>query len=358
MSFALSLSLTMVPGLAFSLIGGLASDRFDRLKVLIVVDVLQMLISSSLGVLASENILRIWELYVAAFLFGTCRSFRYPAAMGVVPALIKDATLEKANSMLGSLAQAATLIGPLLANAAITLTGVAMVFFIDGFSFVMSILSIFLIIGLVETRVKSAPEGAVRGYGRILRELRKKKRLFGMLLFSSVLSLAVAPLYASTPKLASEYVVGTRNGLTILWVTLTAGYLLGATLLTKISASIDRVKMFFVVHAPIVIGFWLLPYASFFAVRAIYIILGATQALAEIIMVSVIQSESADHQRGAVFALFNMMGMWTAPIGLLLAGLVADHDSVYAGFLGGGLLMLAGVLIGILNDYMLLRRKC
>src|SRR4051812_20521093 len=63
-----------IPIAAFALLGGVAADRFDRRKLLLWTQWLQLLIALTLGILAHLHRVVVWEVIFFSFLTGLTQS--------------------------------------------------------------------------------------------------------------------------------------------------------------------------------------------------------------------------------------------------------------------------------------------
>src|SRR5512142_68870 len=68
-----------VPMLIFLLVGGVVTDRFPRLRVMLVSDILSGLIVSFVALLAFTGWLEVWHIFIASILFGLVEAFFFPA---------------------------------------------------------------------------------------------------------------------------------------------------------------------------------------------------------------------------------------------------------------------------------------
>src|SRR3954471_12161388 len=60
-----------VPTILFLLLGGVASDRFDRRRVMVAADLLRAVAGVALAVLALAGAIEVWHIAVIAALYGT-----------------------------------------------------------------------------------------------------------------------------------------------------------------------------------------------------------------------------------------------------------------------------------------------
>lgn len=74
----------LLPGLLFAPLGGVLADRFDRRKVMVIVDLLRCALFGSIAIVGTA-----WWLFVANFLIGSCAMLWIPAKEAAVPNLLR-----------------------------------------------------------------------------------------------------------------------------------------------------------------------------------------------------------------------------------------------------------------------------
>ena len=70
---------SFMPTVLFSLIGGVAADRFRRPLVMLASDLLRAFVVVAVALLAFSGRLAVWHMYVASFIFGSIGAFFLPA---------------------------------------------------------------------------------------------------------------------------------------------------------------------------------------------------------------------------------------------------------------------------------------
>jgi DHA3 family tetracycline resistance protein-like MFS transporter len=128
-----------VPTIVFLLVGGVASDRFDRRRLMVCADLGRALAAGLLGVLALTGALELWHIVLLAVAYGTAAAFFAPAFDAIVPELLPSDRLAQANA-LDQLARPLVLrmAGPALGGVLIAVAGSGAVFLLDGASFLIS----------------------------------------------------------------------------------------------------------------------------------------------------------------------------------------------------------------------------
>ena len=117
-------ALQMIPIFAFTLLGGVASDRIDRRRVILAADVVRAVAAGVIGILALRGDLELWHVGAMAVVYGLGQAFAGPAFGSIVPQLVPDELLVQANSALFTFHTLAfRLGGPVLGGAIIAAFG-------------------------------------------------------------------------------------------------------------------------------------------------------------------------------------------------------------------------------------------
>jgi|GEM_PF-733712 len=157
--FALGTTLTLasIPRIVFMLVGGVVADRVNRKQILVASLLLRFIVLlafvSVLISLHSET--RLWTIDLMALVFGSIDAFFYPASNSVVPSAVPAAALAQANSLVQTIQQISTVLGPLLAAALLWMGGYAVMFLCIAIVFGLSSVAL----SLLRLRTAMSPEG-------------------------------------------------------------------------------------------------------------------------------------------------------------------------------------------------------
>jgi MFS family permease len=128
-----------VPTIAFLLVGGVVSDRFDRRRVMLGADVGRGLVVGAIAALSLTGVLTLWELATLAALYGVGTAFFDPSFDAVVPELLPADELSGANSLDQFVRPIALrLAGPALGGLVIAAANTGVAFGLDAASFTAS----------------------------------------------------------------------------------------------------------------------------------------------------------------------------------------------------------------------------
>jgi Transmembrane secretion effector len=128
-----------VPTIAFLLIGGVASDRFERRRILIGADLVRAVAVAAMAGLTIGGQVEVWHLVALSAVYGTGSAFHAPAFDAFVPEVLRGERLAQANA-LDQLVRplALRLAGPALGGLVVGLGGAGAVFALDAASFVVA----------------------------------------------------------------------------------------------------------------------------------------------------------------------------------------------------------------------------
>ena len=131
-----------IPTLALTMIGGSVADRFDKRKILIVAQVVQIVLAMILGWLVMGGQIQIWHVMVMAALLGICIAFEMPAINALVPELVKRDEIATAIALDRSVFHGSRLVGPSIAGWMVSQWGAATAFFANAVSFIALIIAL------------------------------------------------------------------------------------------------------------------------------------------------------------------------------------------------------------------------
>jgi MFS family permease len=153
-----------VPTILFLLLGGVASDRFERRRIMVAADLLRAVAGAALAALALSGALEVWHVAILAALYGTGAAFFAPAFDAVVPDIVPSERLAQANA-LDQLVRPLVfrMAGPALGGLLVASGGAGVVFALDSASFLFS--------AAVMWRVRVDAGPAAEGARSVVRDL-------------------------------------------------------------------------------------------------------------------------------------------------------------------------------------------
>ena len=145
---------------------GLAADRFNQRKLLMLTQASMGVLATALGILTISGYVRLWHVYVFAFVFGAAAALDAPVRQTFVGELVGDKHLPNAVALNSTSFFAGQMIGPALAGLVIAKIGTGWAFLLNGLSFGAVLLSMYLLrVPELRTnaRASRAPGGFIEG---------------------------------------------------------------------------------------------------------------------------------------------------------------------------------------------------
>lgn len=188
------LAARMAPQLALLVVGGAVADRVSRRAVLVVTNLGAGLAQGTIAVVLLTGQYRLVLVACPAFLLGVIEAFASPALRGVVPELVPEEDLQKANALLASARNAVRIAGPAVAGVLVVGVGPGWAIAADAIGFVVA--------GAIFTRLPPGPVVTVRR-GRLLTDVREGWAEFRRLrwVWTTALSFCVVNLVNTGPWL-------------------------------------------------------------------------------------------------------------------------------------------------------------
>jgi MFS family permease len=233
----------LVPWIVMSPIGGLMADRFDRRRLLIAGDLVQVATMLALAALAAAGGSPALAIVIALFASLT-QVAQNPSLQASIPALVDERGLASVNALMSAIMNLAIVVGPAVGAVLLILGSPAAAFAVNAISFLVSAVCFALIrtpIGPFaasdgETRAPSPadPEGdAARGGAAV----RTSLRVAGAELTAGLVALRGSPT-ALTMVLVSAGGLFAYGMQVVLWALLANDRLAGSDAITLLYVAI------------------------------------------------------------------------------------------------------------------------
>jgi MFS family permease len=323
----LVLMMSSLPVLLSSIPGGLAADRFDKARLLTLVNAARAVTAVAVPLLAIKGALSLPLLMVLSFCMGSLTQFVRPAQRALVPHLVEKEDCLALNAFLGTSEQAIGVLGPALASSLFLLIGKTEVLYLVCATYGVSSLALMLTWGTSKRASvrRNAPlpvREQLRGGWASVRGNALVTRLIVTFAF---LNLFVAALFGVvTPLIAKNVLSVGESGLGFLTSAATAGMVAG-TLLGPSLRNWPRPALFSTCYFAFALGAVVAgASASLVPVLVGYVLLGGSMAMMNLHFQTVVQEETSPESLGVVFSMFFFVSGALEPLGLLGAGLLAE----------------------------------
>ncbi len=151
-----------LPMIFLTMFGGSLADRFDKRRILIWTQIVQIALALAIGFLIYSGQVQIWHIIVVAGLLGIAFAFEHPALSALVPELVKHEEIAAAVALDRGVFHCARLVGPSVAGIVVGVWGAATAFFSNAVTFVAFIIAL---VSLPARPIGSQEEEAQRASG-------------------------------------------------------------------------------------------------------------------------------------------------------------------------------------------------
>jgi MFS family permease len=203
-----------VPHLLFGLAIGAWTDRTDRKRLMIAVDILSAVAIASVPAAAALGVLSVAWIIAVTFVISTLGIFFQASEFAVLPSLVSREQLVTANGRVQASFSAAQILGPLLGGALLAFVPVEALLYADAASFLVSALALSLV-GVAfnapaRARASSIRQDIVEGLRYVLRHpvLRNISLMMALINVVSTTTYVQIVLYAKRELGASDSEVG------------------------------------------------------------------------------------------------------------------------------------------------------
>jgi MFS family permease len=332
-----------IPTTLLAPFAGVAVDRVNRHRMLVWTQVLSAAQSAALAALAFTGTITVGWILFLQIVQGIINAFDTPARQAFVVEMIEDrADLPNAIALNSTMVNGSRIIGPSIGGVIIAGFGEAWCFTIDAISYLAVIASLLAMrLRPKETRLVEAS---------LFDDLRDGYRYVSgfapvrtVLLLLALVSSMGMPYTVLMPAMASTVFHGGPHTLGFLMTASGAGAVVGALYLASRRSVLGLGRV--MVMATLAFGVALVVFGASRALWLALLVLPFAGAGFMVEMAStntILQTITEERLRGRVMAFYTLAFLGTAPIGSLLAGVVADRIGAPATIVGGGFVCVAG----------------
>jgi MFS family permease len=234
--------------LATLLIGGALADRYPRRTLMIISDVARLAVMAALAAVDFAGELNIGLLVALAVCYGLGDGFFYPAFGGIVPLVVDQHHIASANALIGLSRQGAFVVGPAVAGGLYELAGSASVFALNGASFVVA--AVLMWLARPRAFEREEPQGTVREIADGLRYVVSIPWLWiTIFLASFILMIAMAPYTALLPAFVEQQFDRGVGSYGLLFTLQSLGMAIGSLAFGQTNPSRHRMVIMYVLFA-------------------------------------------------------------------------------------------------------------
>ncbi|WP_193657823.1 MFS transporter [Bacillus cereus] len=346
------LMVATIPRVVLMTIGGVVADRISRSKIMFCCNILRSFIVIIMTILLLCGYLKINYLLVFVLLFGILDAFFWPANSSILPFIVNENGLGKANSIFYIVNQASIIAGPMIAGLIISMGSIEIAFIT---------ISVFLLLGGVlvypvriskinQEKKKTSPfQDLVQG----LKYVTNTPFLYTLILVNSVISfLLIGPINTSIPLIVDR-LHGSPIELSFLESSLAVGMILGGLILSWISLKKKRGTMIIISAFFMGISVFLLSQVGLLW-QGMFLLcfLGFFMSLSGVLLMTVIQERVDSQKIGRVMSLISTSTQGLVPLAYGIVALILSFNiSIFQ------ILLVSGSLISVVMIIVFLTAK-
>ena len=342
--------LQMAPTLLFGLWAGVLADRMDRRKLVIATNAWAAIMAALLAVLTLTGAVRLWMVFVIAFLTGLANAVEMPTRQALVSELVPTPLVQNAVGLNSATFNGGRVFGPAIAGLLIVVVGTGWCFALNAVSFVA------VIVGLVMMRPADMHlrARAVRAKGQIREGLAyawASPVLRSTLVLVFIVGLLTLNFTVFLPLLAKDVFHGDAGLVGVFSAVQGAGALVGSLAAARRAEFTPRM----LAGSALALGVSMLGMAAAPVLWLELVLVACSGASFMTMMLTAnatLQLNSVPERRGRVMAIYVLMFAGTTPFGGPLLGAVCAHFGARSGTaLAGVSALVAGLALPAVRQH-------
>jgi MFS family permease len=317
---------SQIPSFFLAPFGGVFVDRFSRHRTLIGTQILAMIQSLTLAVLALTGVIQVWHIIALSLVQGFINAVDAPARQAFVPELIeKRDDLANAIAINSTMFNGARLIGPAIGGLLIAQVGAAYCFLIDGVSYI-AVIAALLAMNIKANKYQYSGANPLKQIKEGFNYAFGFPPIRAILILSTLVSFMGMQYTIIVPIFAEKILQGGAETLGFLMAASGVGALFGGIYLATRQTVVGLGRL--IAFGPTILGCGLIAFSlSRFLPLSLFSLLFV--GLGTILQIAagntVLQTIVDDDKRGRIMSLYTMSFLGTIPFGNLLAGFLANH---------------------------------
>jgi putative nucleotidyltransferase with HDIG domain len=341
---ALGLIAKAAPTILFGLVAGSFVDRVDRQRLMIGADLIRALLTVTIPFFALR-----WlpGVFIAVFLIATASAFFNPAKQAILPNLVPNAFLVRANGLMSSSEKVMELLGYSTAGIIAAIVSFVPLFLIDAATYLVSAVTLLGVVDVahrVVAKKRRLREDILEGARFILNSpsLRSTMALTFAAVFFAGMTFPILVIMAYGP------LHGGAVGYGILEAAIGAGAIFGALAAAPAMTRYSAGTLILAGVAGIGLAEILVGFTQNIVMALILLFLGGiTNTIYYVPLISLTQRESPDYIRGRVMSTRFLLVQLGLLGGMAIAGPLTDRVGAPVVYVASGLLLLITATLGL-----------
>ena len=309
-------------------IAGVFSDRWDRKKLILIVDSSQAFATFILIMLLTMGVADLWIIFSFMALRSLLQAFHQPAVNAIIPTMVPKDKLSRINGVNFLASGVVQLIGPVLAALLLLFMTPFQALWIDVITFLIALIPlIFIKIPKVRTEAeKKNKESFSVEFKEGFKTLRIIPGMMILILMSMLLNFLIQPLSTLISYFAYVNHSATALEYAIISTGFQGGIIFGALLTAIKKEWKHKVKLTFIVLGIFMVGYAMLgysPYRAFLYMIILAFVMGFMLPIVNTIFQTIMQTAIPHDKLGRVSSIDSTLSMLITPFGALIVGPLA-----------------------------------
>lgn len=332
-----------LPVLLFTLLGGVAADRFDRQKLVLFTQSASLVQASLLALLTLTGVVEVWHIIALAFLLGTINAFDTPARQSLIHELVSQEDLMNAIALNSTAFNSTRIVGPAIAGTLLgaisawlssqfaldsdnaTRIAVGICFALNALSYSAVIVGLLLMERQPYREENSNHESVWRSLWAGLNYAWRDRRVLALLSLMGVSSIFGFSYMTLMPLYAGEILKVGPQGYGFLMAAVGLGALSGALILASLGDYQRKGLLLSIGNFVFPVMLLIFAQSRVFSVSLLALVgfgwgLITQNALTNTLLQTIVPGEL----RGRILSLYTLMFMGMLPFGSLQVGAVAE----------------------------------
>lgn len=337
----------LIPGVFLGPFAGALVDRWNRKLTMIVSDALVALATLVLLLLFAADLAHPWHIYTVLFVRSLAGIFQFPANKASVSLMAPGEVYAKLSGINQALDGVITVTAPPLGALLLATLPMQGILAID---LITAVLAIALLVLLVKVPQPVRTDDTKISTRQVLLDVRDGFKyaltwpgLFMLLIGATLINMAASPAFSLMPLLVSDYFGGGALELGWMQSAFGAGLVVGGLTLGIWGGFKRKTLTVFIAIVGMGIGITslsLVPGNALSVAIALMGLIGLMSSFANGPLGALLQAKVQPEMQGRIFSVMSSLMTATVPLGLMLAGPVADEFGIQVLYQISGLVCL------------------
>jgi len=339
-------SLRFLPFIFMGPLGGVAADRMDRRRLLMITQTVMAAVAVLFAVVVAMGWVRVWHAMVFSFLMGCGFAMNTPVRQSLIANTVPLKDLGNAIALNAMALNATRIIGPAVGGLLIIAFGAAGNFVLQACLFLCMVAVIFPMKVPYRDTMPASKASALSSLKEGILYVWSNKTMFGLMMLSFIPSLFVMPILHIMPAFTAEVLHAKANSYGYLLTSFGVGALLATFTMASFGGVISSGWLGIVALSSSAI--FVILFSQSTSLWAAFILLAAvgfSQLVFRVNNNTLVQTLAPDSLRGRVMSIYQLDHA-LIPLASFALGVCADLFSVPVAIAASGILGL--VVMGLL----------